>query len=43
MEFGIEKWTMLIMKSGKRQITEGIEVPNQERIRILEENKNCKN
>ena len=39
MEFGREKCTMLIMKSGERQITEGIELPNQERIKILEEKK----
>ena len=31
MEFGIEKCAMLEMKSGKRQITEGIEFPNQEK------------
>ena len=29
MEFGIEKCTMLVMKSGKRHIKEGIELPNQ--------------
>ena len=29
MGFGREKCTMLIMKSGKRQITEGIELPYQ--------------
>ena len=29
MEFGIEKWTMIIRKSGKREITEGIELPNK--------------
>ena len=28
MEFGIEKCALLIMKSGRRQITEGIELPN---------------
>ena len=28
MEFSIEKCAMLIMKSGKRQMTEGIELPN---------------
>ena len=33
---------MLIMKSGKRQIREGIEQPNQERIRTLEEKENYK-
>ena len=31
MEFGIEKCAVLIMKSGKRQTTEGIELQNQER------------
>ena len=31
MEFGIEKCAMLIMKSGKRQITEGTELPKQEK------------
>ena len=36
-EFGIEKCAILIMKSGKRQMTEGIELRNQEKIRMLEE------
>ena len=40
MEFGIEKCAMLIMKSGKREITEGTEVSNQERIRTLREKEN---
>ena len=31
MKFGKEKCDMLIITSGKRQITEGIELPNQER------------
>ena len=31
MEFGKEKCAMLIMKSRKWQITEGIERPNQEK------------
>ena len=35
MEFGIEKCDMLMMKSGKRQITKGIELPTQERIRTI--------
>ena len=35
MEFGIEKYAMLVMKSGKRHMTDGIEQPNQERIRTL--------
>ena len=29
MEFGIEKGAMLVMKSGKRHIMKGIELPNQ--------------
>ena len=29
MEFGIEKCTMQVKKSGKRHITEGVELPNQ--------------
>ena len=37
MEFGINKCAMLIMKSGKRQMTEGIELPNKERIRTPRE------
>ena len=31
MEFGREKCAMLIMRSRKRQITEGLEMPNQEK------------
>ena len=42
MEFGIEKCAMLIMKSGKRQITEGTELPNQERNRTLGEKEDYK-
>ena len=37
MEFSRENCTMLIMKSGKQQMMEGIELPNQEKIRTLEE------
>ena len=33
MEFGIEKCAMLIMKIGKRHRTEGIQLPNQDKIR----------
>ena len=32
MEFGIEKCAMLIIKIGKRESAEGIELPNQERL-----------
>ena len=42
MEFGIEKCAILIMRSGKRHTTEGIELPNQEKIRILGEKENYK-
>ena len=37
MEFGIEKCAMLVMKSGKRHMTNGMELPNHDRIRTLEE------
>ena len=37
MEFGIEKCAMLIIKSRKRQMRYGIELPNQEKIRTLGE------
>ena len=35
--FGIEKYAMFIIKSGKRQMTEGIELTNQEKVRMLGE------
>ena len=38
MEFGIEKCAMLVMKSGERHLTDGMELPNQDKIRILGEN-----
>ena len=38
MEFGIEKCAMLVMKRGKRHRTDGIELPNQDKIRTLAEN-----
>ena len=37
MEFGIEKRAMIAMKSVKRHLTDGMELPNQEKIRTLEE------
>ena len=37
MEFGIEKSDMLVMKSGKRHMTDGMELPNQDKIRTLGE------
>ena len=33
MEFGIEKCTMLVMKSSKRHLTDGMELPNQDKMR----------
>ena len=36
MEFGIEKCAMLVMKSGKRHLTDGMELPSQDKIRTLE-------
>ena len=38
MEFGIEKCAMLVMKSGKRHMTDGMELPNLDKIRALGEN-----
>ena len=35
MGFGIENFALLIIKSGKGQRTEGIELPNPEKIRTL--------
>ena len=35
MEFGIEKCAMLVMKSRKRHLTGGMELPNQNKIRTL--------
>ena len=37
MEFGVEKCTMLVMKSGKRYLTNGMELPSQDIIWMLEE------
>ena len=42
IKFLIEKCVMLIRRSGKRQMTEGIELLNLERIRTLCENNNNK-
>ena len=38
MEFGKEKWAILVMKSGKQQQTDGMELPNQDKIKTLAEN-----
>ena len=42
MEFRIEKCARLIMKSGKRHMIEGIELPNQEKIRTFGEKETYK-
>ena len=42
MEFGLEKWAMLVMKSGKWHRTDRIELPNQDKIRTLRENETYK-
>ena len=42
MEFGIEKCAMLVMKNGKRLMTEGMELANQEKIRTLREKETYK-
>ena len=42
MESGIEKCAMLVMKSGKRHMTDGFELPNHDRIKTLEENETYK-
>ena len=39
MEFDTEKYAILIMKSRRKETTEGIERPNQENIRTLGEKK----
>ncbi len=38
--FGIEKCAMLVMKSGKRHMTDGIELANQEKLERSEKKKN---
>ena len=42
MEFGIEKFAMFVMKSGKRHMTDEMELPNHDKIRTLEENETYK-
>ena len=41
-KFSIEKCAMLIMKSGKQHLTGGMELPNQDKIRTLEEKETYK-
>ena len=42
MKFGIEKCAMLVMKSGKRHLTDAMELPNQDKIRTLGEKETYK-
>ena len=42
MEFDREKCVMVLMRSGKRHITKGIELPNQEKIKMLGERETFK-
>ena len=42
MEFGIGKCAILVMKSDKRHMTDGMELPNHDKIRTLEENETYK-
>ena len=42
IEFGREKCSMLVMKSGKRHMSDGMELPNHDKIRTLGENKTYK-
>ena len=37
MEFGIEKYAMLVMKSGKRHLTDGMEISSRDKIWTLGE------
>ena len=41
-EFGIEKCVLLVMKSEKWRLTDGIELPNKDKIRTLTENETYK-
>ena len=42
MEYGIEKCAILVMKSGKRHMTEGVELRNQVMITTLSEKETYK-
>ena len=42
MEFGMEKCALLVMKSGERHMTDGMKLPNHDRIWTLEENETYK-
>ena len=42
MEFGTERCAMLVMKSGERHLTDGMELPNQDKIGTLGEKETYK-
>ena len=42
MEFSIEKCAMLVMKSSKRHMTDGMELSNHDKIKTLGENETYK-
>ena len=42
MESSIEKCAMLVMKSGKQQLTDGMELPSQDKIKTLSKNETYK-
>ena len=42
IEFCFERCAMLVMKSGKRHMTDGMELPNHDKIRTLGENETYK-
>ena len=42
IEFSSEKCAILVMKSGKRHMTDGMDVPNHDKIKTLEENETFK-
>ena len=42
MKFGIEKYAILVMKSGKQHLTDGMELPNRDKIRTLGEKETYK-
>ena len=42
MEFGIQKYAMLVMKSGKQNLTNGMDLSSQDKIRMHGENETYK-
>ena len=42
MEFRIEKCAMLVIKKGERKLMDGIQLPNQDTIKSLDENESYK-